>query len=230
MPSALWSAYPKLRETLASLAGGRTWCLTGVSAVLLDGPDLLLEITKPSHWVRTADGRLRIGIGAVGGSLEPGETVLECLAREADEEIGVGLTIDSAPRTFFVHEEQHVLQVAGERSPAYPRPALLTVSRNLHRRSALPECEVLAIVTFLARPCGAGSPRDLFGLLRLPASALAGLLATPHTAGQVLDLPAVRADVHGTLPRDALLEPVWTVRSLQILHAAGRLADLLPPT
>jgi len=230
MPSALWSAYPMLREAMASLAGGHTWCLTGVSAVLIDGSDLLLEITKPTHWVRAPDGRLRVGIGAVGGSLEPGETVLECLAREADEEIGVGLTIDSAPRTFLVHEEQHVLQVAGEASPGYPRPALLTVSRNLYRRSALRGCDVLAIVTFLARPCGTASPRDLFGLLRLPASALGGLLAVPHTAGQVLDLPAVRADVHETLPRDALLEPVWTVRSLQVLHAAGRLAEVLPPT
>ncbi len=232
MPDALWSAYPALHDALATLAGGRSWCLTGVSAILTDGADLLLEITKPSHWGSLPDGRLLVGLGAIGGSLEPGETVLGCLDREAGEEIGARLAIESAPCTLLVHEERAVVRVDASLSPGYPLPALFTVSRNLHRRAALPDREVLAIATFVARPLGATVPRDLFGILRIPRNALDSLLARPWAVGQALGIPGVRiilsTERGAMLPADAILQPVWTARSLQVLQAAQRLREVLP--
>ncbi len=52
----LLTAYPDLGAAISRLSGGRTWRFTGASALLLDATHLYLEITKPRHWRRRADG------------------------------------------------------------------------------------------------------------------------------------------------------------------------------
>ncbi len=228
MADALWAAYPALQGALQALATGRSWCLTGVSALVYDESCYLLEITKPKHWRRLPGGRLRVGLGAIGGSLEEGEGVLACLDREAAEELGARLRVEPARSSLLVYEERQVEEVPLRAVDAHPLPALFTVSRNLHRRAALPGREVLAIVTFLAALCGDAAPRDVFGLLRVPHALLPEVLSRPATVGAVLALPGVRIETHRALPADAELVPVWTARSLQILAERGRLGDVLP--
>ena len=226
--SDLLTAYPALGEAIARLSGGRAWRFTGASALLFDATHLYLEITKPNHWRRRDDGTLVAGIGAIGGSLEPGEDLLPCVRREAAEEVGAPVELLPADETHLVYEERTIETLrlgAGD----LPAPVLCTVSRNLYRRRALPDADVLAIATFWATLAGAPRLGDLFGLLALPWDALGAALAVPHpTVGGVRSLPRVRLETSGPIDAGALLAPVWTVRSLQLLMQAGCLR--LPPS
>jgi len=222
-PNALFEAYPALGEVLDALCAGRTWCLTGVSALLYDEARDYWEITKPKHWRRLPDGRLQVGIGAIGGSLEAGEGVLECLEREVTEEVGARVAVEPALESLFVYEERRVEAVAPPPAAGYPLPALFTVSRNLHRQSVLPECEILAIVTFCARLVEAPSLGDLFGLLGVPRAMRAEFLLDPPLAGDLARRPGVTLETRTPLAADTVLTPVWTARSLQVLAQQGRL-------
>lgn len=226
----LFGAYPALREHLDSLCDGRPWALTGVSALLHDGGALYVEITKPERWRRTGGGALLGGLGAVGGSLEPGETVLECLAREVREEVGVDHAVQGTERALFVYERRAVSSVRpgaprGSAADAgYPLPALFTVSRNVHRRGALPGAQILAIVTFWARAEGRPRLGDLYGWARVPMASLGALLrpaALP--ADELAGHPGVELCTREPLPAGLRLRPVWTMRSVQLLLRRGYL-------
>jgi hypothetical protein len=221
-PTALFRAYPALGEMLDALCAGRTWCLTGVSALLHDGARDYWEITKPKHWQRLPDGRVQVGIGAIGGSLEEGEGVLECLEREVAEEVGARVVVEPARESLFVYEESRVEAAAPPPAAGYPLPALFTVSRNLHRQSVLPECEVLAIVTFGARLAEEPSLGDLYGLLGVPRALRDEVLRHPPPAGDLQRLPGVTLETRTALPPDTVLAPVWTARSIQVLAQQGR--------
>lgn len=226
MKTTLFAAYPALCERLDALCGGRTWCLTGVSALVYDEARHYFEITKPKHWRRLPDGRLEVGLGAIGGSIEEDEDVLGCLAREAEEEIGARVAPEPARASLFVYEQRRVEAVAPPPADGYPLPALFTVSRNLYRQRALPECEILAIVTFLARLQAPPALGDLFGLLGVPHALLGEVLAPGRTLGEVQGLAGVRIETQAALAGDTLLAPVWTARSLQIVAQRGLLADI----
>ena len=111
----LLEAYPDLGEAISRLCDGQTWRFTGASALLFDATHLYLEITKPKHWRRRADGatvagqtRDLAGIGAIGGSLEGDEGVLACLRREVQEEIGAPVALRPAAETHLVYEERTI--------------------------------------------------------------------------------------------------------------------------
>ena len=127
--------------------------------------------------------------------------------------------------------------------PSPPAPAFCTVSRNLYRREALPDAQVLAIATFWATLAGPPQLGDLFGLLAVPLGALGEVLGLARTSrggpadvdavSGVVDrhptveavrrIPGVRLETRRPMEGSTLLGPVWTVRSLQILMQAGRL-------
>jgi len=243
------AAFPELQEAIAHLCEGWSWRFTGASVLPLDGTHLYLEITKPKHWRRdagasaTSGAETIAGIGAIGGSLEPGEGVLACLRREVAEEIGAPVAVQSAAQTHLVYEERTIETLALP-SRDVPAPVLCTVSRNLYRRAALPDAQVLAIATYWAALEGRPQLCDLFGLLAVPLGALPqvlaaadpgqdvgkGLLAVgrhPTVAG-VRGLQGVRLETRRPMDENTLLAPVWTARSLQILLRAGRLR--LPPS
>jgi len=241
----LLTAYPDLGDAISRLSGGRTWRFTGASALLLDATHLYLEITKPRHWRRLADGTSMAGIGAIGGSLEGDEGVLACLRREVHEEIGAPVALLSANATHLVYEQRTIEtlpQRRGVRPDApveerIPAPVLCTVSGNLYRREALPDAQVLAIATFWATLAGPPRLGDLFGLLAVPLGALGEVLGAPlaredvrqdarvrHPSVEaVRSIPGVRLETRRPMEEGTLLEPVWTARSLQILVQAGRL-------
>ncbi|MBM3188466.1 MAG: NUDIX domain-containing protein [Chloroflexi bacterium] len=219
----LFDAYPELAERIGILCGGQTWRITGVSALLRDAAGAYhLELTKPKHWRHRPDGATVIGIGAIGGSLEAGETILECLRREVLEEIGAEVAVESAEATYLVYEERRIEEVAVlERG--LPRPALFTISRNLYRRRVHPEAEILAIATFGARLMAPPQIRDLYGLLAVSREALVDVLGPPEIVFDAATAqPGVTTTTRGPVPEGAILRPVWTARSLQLLVQASR--------
>jgi len=250
----LLAIYPDLGDAITRLCGGRTWRFTGASALLLDTTHLYLEITKPKHWRRPGKGvetagqgsglgvagtgqavglaraeshRPVAGIGAIGGSLEGDEGLVACLQREVAEEIAAPIALRSASETHLVYEE-HDVETLSLAPGGIPAPILCTVSRNLYRRGALPDAQVLAIATFWATLEGPPQLGDLFGLLAVPLGALHEVLALPHpTVERVRSIPDVRLETRRPMEESMLLAPVWTARSLQILLRAGRLR-LLP--
>lgn len=216
--------YPQLAEQVDELVEGRSWCVTGVSALLRDETSLWFELAKPKHWQMRADGATIIGLGAIGGSLEPNEGLLTCLQREAREEIGTSVEVLPAAETAIVYEQGQVVHQMLEEM-IWPGPALLTVSANLYRRRHLPDCAVLAIATFWARPETAPRCGDLYGLLRMPISRARDVLAEPEIVlDRLLALPGVEAQVAYKAPDRAIVHPVWTVRSLQLALQGGLLA------
>lgn len=216
----LFDAYHALRAQIDALCERPPWGITGVSALLCDETHWYFELTKPKHWRQRADGTTEVGLGGIGGSIEQGETALACLRREAQEELGVGLEVDSAPVTHFVYEQRLVASLSLE-PRAYPRPALFTISENLYRQGDL-AFPTLAIVTFRTRMAGEPRLRDLYGLAAMPHEAVSALLRSEEIPLNAFrSWPGVRMMTQEPLPSATVLVPTWTGRSLQRLVQAG---------
>ena len=63
----------------------------GASCLLVSGGRLLLEVQKQGKWLYRPGQPPLIGIGCIGGTIEPGESVTEALRREAREEMAAKL-------------------------------------------------------------------------------------------------------------------------------------------
>jgi len=221
MGTELFDVYPELRRRIDGLCQDVPWCVTGVSALVHDEEAFYFEITKPKHWRHRQDGAIVAGIGGVGGSLEPGELVLDCLYRELEEELGAQVVVESASETRFVYEERLAGSVALEQR-GHPLPALFTISANLHPNERHPDYGILAIVTFMARLHERPAPADLFGLLAVPREALASLFGPAEISlAQVRAIAGVRLETEEPLPEKMVLAPVWTAHSLQLLIQLG---------
>lgn len=72
---------------------------------------LLLEVQKPHKWTERK-GKTHIGCGFIGGAIERGESVLEALQREAEEEIGCGLEIAEATGTTRICADQTTVRTS----------------------------------------------------------------------------------------------------------------------
>jgi len=212
---------PKIVLQVDRLCQRPPWRLTGASALVHDGDALYLELTKPKHWRVSSAGETVVGLGGLGGSLEPGEDALDCLLRELDEEIGVSATIESSPQCYVVHEGRTVRTVLVAPDDL-PSPILLTVSANRNRQAVYPDYATLAIATFWARLGGKPMVKDLYGLLRVPWPQVASLLARRRPSWSwVVSLSGVSYQLEGPLPSGTRLEPVWTAASLRVLLESG---------
>jgi len=222
----LFASYPDLAAEIECQRAGSSWALTGASALVVSGPDMLMEIGKPRHWRHDRDGAAHIGLGAIGGSLEAGETLLACLEREGREELGTALEIQSAEETAFCFDEQRVSRVTPAPRAAHPLPCLITVGENRYRRTAI-AARTLAIATYWARVSGETRLGDLYGLVAIPIAAVSDLLAALPVPGQeLLAWPGVRVALSGPLPPEAIVEPVWTIQTLRQMLLAGDLSAL----
>jgi len=96
MPALECASHPLLTD--------RRITAVGVSAVLYDERSFLFEVTHPRHWARTADGGRIVGVGGIGGRIEPGENALACLRREVREELGVDFWLEPVASTALIYE------------------------------------------------------------------------------------------------------------------------------
>ncbi|NLG49734.1 MAG: hypothetical protein GX552_06455 [Chloroflexi bacterium] len=219
----LFRTYPELEERIDRLCQGVRWCVTGVSALITDDECYYFEINKPKHWRQRADGTTVAGLGAIGGSLEAEESLLDCLHREVAEEICSQVEVTSADVAHLLYEQQLADSVPLE-PRSYPRPVLCTISENLYRRDYLPDCGILAIITFWARLLRPPALGDLFGLVAVPRSALRAIFLPDEISLETLrQIPGARLETRAPLPDNMQLAPIWTGRSLQLLVQAGQL-------
>ncbi len=225
----LFVAYPELSQEIDRLCELPPWQMTGTSALVVSPEGMVLELTKPKHWERRADGVTVVGVGAIGGSLEAGETLLDCLQREAREELGTPLQIVSARETAIVYERDRVVRTGASDRPSagHPLPALMTVSENLYRPELGPDARTLAIATFWARIDHEPRLGDLFGMLVLPmGQAESVLMDLPLAIEEVQAVPGARLITRAPLPMRAVLEPVWTAHSARRVLQEGSLPGM----
>jgi len=227
MPN-LFTVYPELQEAIDDLSQGVPWRVTGASALLYDAQErFYFEITKPKHWRFLGNsGHVIVGLGAIGGSITPGETILDCLRREIEEEVEAAVTMGSPEETYILYEGEIVVTVSlPERS--LPRPLLWTVSENVYRRHIHPQHPILAIATFLAQLEEAPSLGDLFGLLIIPRRKLRKVFTADTIPFQeAKEIPGVSVMVRKALPPGSVLSPVWTGRTLQRLMQRDYMRDM----
>ena len=216
----LFDALPPLRRVSHPLLTGRRIRLVGVSGILYDDEALYFEVNKPRFWARRADGTISVGIGGIGGRVEPGESPLACLRREVQEETGVSFHLQLPERTALIHHWEVVewLRVGPSRKP--PAPYFLNLLPPQLGGANTPDH--LAIATFLGRLRGRPRREDLFGLLRVARSALESFFSLPEWRLEDMQaLPGVKLDLATDLPAGCVLRPVLTARAFRVLWLAG---------
>jgi 8-oxo-dGTP pyrophosphatase MutT (NUDIX family) len=174
-------------------------------------------------------GGTALRVGGVGGGQEPGETIWECAAREALEEVGCEVELIRSPRTYLRETPDGVLRQArcrdevapllfewGERSdPAPYAPGLPSGSR-------------LYGAMFLGRPAsGELRPADVEGLLMMPPSAWS-LVERGVKLRDALDA-GISLLEREPLPRDARLWSFPEESMRAVCELAGRDPALLDP-
>jgi len=219
----LFTLMPGLARVSHPLLSDRRVIAVGVSAILYDERAFTFEVTRPRHWGRRPDGGQIVGVGGIGGRIEPGESALACLRREVREEIGVGFWLEPATSTALIHDGKVVawLQVPGTTGHAVP-----TMVNLLPPQLERPDRpDHLAIVSFQGILRQEPRREDLFGLLRIERSALEPFFERPEwPLDEALALPGLTFDLESALPSGAVLRPTLTGRAFQIL-----LEDASPP-
>jgi hypothetical protein len=205
------------QDELDRLCGPGNWQIIGVSALVYDASHVYLEITKPSYWQTASDGRIIVPLGGIGGMLDPGEELLDCLAREAAEELGVSLRIVGAAGTRLIRGG--TLLPGSHTDGDKPYPLLYTIGQN---RRVEPAQRVgwMVIATYLAEALEAPMPHDLFGLLAVPRGRLdRALPKRPLTLDALCTRAGAELILNGEAPPGALVKPILTAESIRLLLA-----------
>jgi hypothetical protein len=198
------------------LLTGRRVILVGVSAVLYDERVFYFEVTQPRHWGRRADGGQTVGIGGIGGRVEPGESPLACLRREVREEIGVGFWLEPTKSTALIHEGKVAAWLDMPGVADQSAPYMINLLPPQLERPDKPDH--LAIVSFRGIVQQAPRRGDLFGLLMIERSALEPFFERPEwPMDEALALPGLTFDLESPLPSASVLRPTLTGRAFQVL-------------
>ena len=216
----LFSLLPSLAQVSHPLLEGQRIVVVGVSAVLYDEHAFIFEVTRPRHWGRTENGRPIVGVGGIGGRIEPGEGAVACLRREVREEIGADFWLEPCETTALIHDGELEGWLDASGGMGRPVPHIVNLMPPQIQRSKQPVH--VAIVTFRGLLRGKARLGDLFGLLSVERSALVEFFERDEwITGDVSNLHCVRFDLTEALPTDAVLRPTLTGRVLQTLVGHG---------
>jgi len=222
----IMDAYLPLRRSIDRLCQGRPWGVVGASAIVRDEEAYYFEISKAKFWTEEDDGRISVGIGGIGGHIEEGENEIACLHREAREELGVDLRVLHSDETHLLFSERWVGKQTlppGE----LPAPCLCTIGPKKTRLAQALPYDYLCIVTFEAQLMGPPQADDLYGLMRIEATALTDVLGQDTISlSAARRIPGVEFQLNGELREDCILRPMFTARSFQLLLQTGRSAGL----
>ena len=218
----LFRALPALRQR--PLLRGKKVSLVGVSTIVHDGEAHYFEIGKPKYWRQREGGVTVVGVGGIGGSVEQGESILTCLRREVEEELGVRVQLELPRQTYLIHE----WRIADELhlAPGKKRPVPLAVLLTPPRLGGPGMPDHVAIVVLRTRLRtrlrGAPAPRDLFGLLRIETRALAEFFVRDEwPLAEAQAHSGITITLNGDPPPEPILRPVLTARAFQLLVRAG---------
>jgi hypothetical protein len=204
---------------LDRLCGPENWRVIGVSALVCDQESVYLEVAKPRDWQTGPQGEVLVPLTCIGGHLEPGEELLDCLAREAQEEIGAALQIQGTRETRLIFNDE--LRPESYTGGTEPLPWFCTVGPN-RLPDAADDVPYLVIVTYLAHALQTPTPHDIFGLLAIPHDALRDALPPEPLPWQtVCQGSRARLLLTGELPPAAHLTPTLTARSIRLLLRSG---------
>jgi 8-oxo-dGTP pyrophosphatase MutT (NUDIX family) len=198
--------------------------LVGVSTIPCDEKACYFEVAKKKYWQRPKEGEddsaTKVGVACIGGRVERSESILACLRREVEEELGVRIQHEMSPQTYLIHDWQivDVLHIA----PSKKRPAPLMVILVPPRLGGPGMPDHLAIVAFRSRLRESPSLGDLYGLLRVSRDALSAFFSRDAwPLEEALAHPDLAFDLREPLPTDTILNPVLSARAFQLIVRAG---------
>ena len=212
----LFELMPELSRVSHRLLADKRVVLVGVSTIRHDDRAFYFEVTRPRYWSQGPSDCRVVGIGGIGGRLEPGETVLACLHREVREELGVRIRAEGAGRMALIHGGEVAAWLDLPSSRDHPAPYMLNLLPPQLPREDRPDH--LAIVTFLGELEGTPHRGDLFGLLSIERSALKPFFQRPEwPLEEAVAFPGLAFDLASELPAGCLLRPTLTARAFQVL-------------
>jgi len=206
--------------------------LTAIADFVLDGAEagvgLALQDDEERYLFFLAGTRHRCPPGelfyaGIGGHREAGEEWLACARREANEEVGTGIEILSAPTTWYVPHDGSVeeLEIADR-----PRP--LAFYEMIHPSGTPRAGELYRIVIYKARLCGLPKdlpPDEVLGIIALTVEQVVRVPERRPTLGELIAEGARIVAAGETVDPQIRLYPLGTAMALAhvLRHAADSL-------
>ena len=163
---------------------------------------LVFAVHNPDRWVIRGNTREAAVVG-VGGKLERGETVLECVKRECREEINTDVKISDSEATYVVTE--CIRKFTLDKFVDEPRPYFII---KLQMREHDREMHTV-VFTYKGEISGRPTPGDVSALLLVRDSTLQYLTSGPRTVAFMREHSAAFVErIH--LPDDLILVPCGT--------------------
>ncbi|HBL48924.1 MAG TPA: hypothetical protein DDZ65_01580 [Firmicutes bacterium] len=198
----------------------RTPKIAGSSVILRYGDRFVFELQKSYKWNMDETGRVWIGLGCIGGSIETGEGPLQALRREAREEIGVEIDILPAPGMLIVNTDNSVEDAANPEQ--YKGVAIQWYGDR-------PDYADSIILSYLGTARTKPVPEDLPGIILAQPRDLLRTLRESLTLAE-LRQSGIELISRVSLPDHAKLAPRGTAKRLFYLmeHAPHKLAAVIP--
>lgn len=106
-------------------------CDIGTGLIAYDNNQLVFTIKQPSRWQKNSEGAYLVAFGGIGGKLEIGETWIDCLQREAMEEVGSQVRILKPEQLpFYVDPDGNTTELEVDEAHEYTLPLFIFENRR----------------------------------------------------------------------------------------------------